>query len=780
MSREKLVGKAVPRKEDERMIRGQATYIDDIVLADLHHVAILRSPFAHARIGAIDARAALARAGVIDVITGADTRDVGSVPRSTVLPEAVHSPRTPVLAEGVARFVGEPIAAVVATSKEAARDALEFIEVDYDPLPVASDPVQALAPGAPQLHESVPGNLAFEHVTSGGSLTWDEARAQADHVLEQPLVHQRLIPMAMEPRGVVASWDRGEGELTLRTSTQIPHFVRTFVALMLGLAETHLRVIAPDVGGGFGSKLNVYREEALLGFIARRTGKSVKWIEGRGENFQATIHGRGQTGVLRVACKHDGAVLGLEYEVVADLGAYHQLLTPAMPAITGLMLSGAYAIPHISIHVRGAFTNRMSTDAYRGAGRPEATMVIERAIDLVAHELGLDPVDVRRTNFPTAFPFTTATGLTYDSGDYTLALDRALELADYAGLRAQQTAGRSLERIIGVGISSYVEICALGPSAAMPSGGFGWESATVRAHPTGSVTVMTGASPHGQGQETSFAQIAADMLGIGLDDVRIVHGDTAVVPYGVGTFGSRATAVGGTAMVRALEKLIAEATRFASALLDCEPAQVTFEEGVFKGPGGEVAWGAVTFAAHTAVKLPGQTEPGLQATAVYEPENFCYPFCTHICLVEIDRETGALEILRYVAVDDCGNVINPMLVDGQIHGGIAQGLGQAMLEQATYDEDGNLVTGSLMDYAIPRAHDLPRFECDRTVTPSPVNPLGVKGVGEAGTIGSTPALVNAVVDALSPFGVRHVDMPLTPHRIWSALESARVLQGGPA
>lgn len=769
----RYIGQPVRRKEDQRMVRGLGTYVDDIELPRMAFVAILRSPVAHARLAGLDTSAAKAAPGVIDVVTGDDTKGVGSVPRATVIPVDVRSPRCPVLAEGKVRFVGEPVAAVVAETREAAADAVELIEASWETLPVVSDPVAALAPGAPKVHDDLDGNLAFHHVVSGGETTWADAQSKADRVVRQKLVHQRLAPIAIEPRGVVADFDAGTRELTLHTSTQIPHLVRTFTAGMLGIPETRLRVVAPDVGGGFGSKLNVYREEGLLGFLAMRLRRPVKWIERRSENFQATIHGRGQTGEIAVAVARDGRILGLHYELVADLGAYHQLLTPAMPAITGLMLSGAYAIPHVSIEVRGAFTNRMSTDAYRGAGRPEATFVIERIADLVAAELDLDPVEVRRRNFPRAFPYKTATGLTYDSGDYIKALDKALEVSDYAGLRREQAKARTQGRILGVGISSYVEICALGPSAGMPCGGFGWESSSVNVHPDGSVTVLAGTSPHGQGQETSFAQIAAERLGIDIDKVEIVHGDTQAVQYGVGTFGSRGTAVGGTALWRALDQIRAKGTRIAAHLMEVSPDAVRFEGGRFVGPAKSLGFGEVSFAAHGAAKLPAGEEPGLKATAFYEPDNFTFPFGTHVCVVEIDRDTGEVAIRRYVAVDDCGRVINPLLVDGQVQGGIAQGLGQALFEQLLYDEDGQLVTGSLMDYAVPKAHHLPRFETVRTETPTPVNPLGAKGVGEAGTIGSTPALVNAVMDALRPFGVRHLDMPLTPERVWQALSAAK-------
>jgi carbon-monoxide dehydrogenase large subunit len=611
-------------------------------------------------------------------------------------------------------------------------------------------------------------------------------------VLTQRFVHQRLAPIAMETRGVLARYLPGEQELTVWSSTQIPHLLRTQLALMIGIPENKLRVITPEVGGGFGSKLNVYAEEALVGYLAMQLGKPVKWIETRRENIQATIHGRGQVGVIEIGCKNDGTITGLRYNVVADLGAYHQLLTPAIPTLTGLMLSGAYKIPAIQINVTGVFTNKMATDAYRGAGRPEATYVVERAVDLVAAELKIDPVDVRRKNFPKPeeFPFKTATGLFYDSGNYEVALNKALEIAGYRKLREEQKKARAEGRLVGIGVSSYVEICALGPSAAMPAGG--WESATVRIEPTGKVTILTGASPHGQGQETSFAQIAADELGVDLNDITVIHGDTSIVQYGIGTFGSRATAVGGTAVLVALQKVKEKAGKIAAHLMQVDAARVAFSAGRFTAwtmaaAAGAEASAAVTtgsgrtsvtlqevaLAAHLAKELPPDTEPGLSATYFFEPKNFTFPFGTHIAVVEIDRETGEIQFQRYVAVDDCGKVINPMLVDGQVHGGIVQSIGQALYEEVVYDDQGQLVTGTLMDYALPRASNVPRFELDRTETPSPVNPLGVKGVGEAGTIGSTPAIVGAIVDALSPYGVRHLDMPIKPENVWRILQQAQ-------
>jgi carbon-monoxide dehydrogenase large subunit len=768
----KLVGARVKRREDPRLIRGLAHYVDDIDLPNTLHVAILRSPYAHARIRAIQTDAALKHPGVVAVVTGADIRDqVGQVPVASENP-SLRVPKHYVLAVEKVCFVGEGMAAVVAEDLYTARDALDLIRVDYEPLPVVSDPERALAPGVPVIHSEWPDNVAFRWTLKQGNLV--KSFKEAHKVVKQRLVHQRLAPIALEPRGVLARYLPGERELTLWSSTQIPHLLKTQLSLMLNLAENRIRVIAPEVGGGFGSKLNVYPEEGLIGYLAMKLNRPVKWIEGRRENIQATIHGRGQVGEVEVAVKKDGTILALQYRVIADIGAYHQLLTPGIPPLTGLMLSGAYKIPAIAVEVTGVFTNKMATDAYRGAGRPEATYVVERMMDRVAQELGIDPVKIRSKNFPKPkeFPFKTATGLVYDSGNYQTALDKALGLVGYEKWRREQKRLRNQGRYLGLGLSTYVEICAMGPSAAMPAGG--WESGTVRVEPTGKVTVLTGVSPHGQGQETSFAQIVADELGVDLDDITVIHGDTAVVPSGIGTFGSRATAVGGTAVFQAAQKVKEKAAEIAAHLLEADPADLVFSDGRFsvKGvPKKAITIQQIALEAHLAKKLPKKMEPGLSAAAIFEPSNFTFPFGTHICVVEVDPKTGGIEIKKYVAVDDCGKVINPLLVDGQIQGGIAQGLGQALFEEIIHDENGQLLTGSLMDYALPRAGDLPRLDLARTETPTPVNPLGVKGVGEAGTIGSTPAIVNAVVDALAPFGVSHIDMPLRPEKIWRLCQS---------
>jgi carbon-monoxide dehydrogenase large subunit len=783
----KFVGQRIKRTEDPRLIKGLGHYVDDIKLPETLHVAFVRSMYAHARITEVDVSEAVNAPGVVAVYTGAEVSAlIGPVPCASALPD-LKVPDHRVLATDKVYFVGHPIAAVVATNAYAARDAVDLIMVDYEELTPVVD-VEEAASGGPFIHEKFGDNIAYKLTAGEGDI--DAALAGADHVIKQRIVNQRLAPIAMEPRGVLARYLPGEEELTVWSSTQMP--------------ENKLRVIAPEVGGGFGSKLNVYAEEALLGWISMQLGKPVKWIETRRENMQATIHGRGQVGYLEIGCMNDGTLTGLRYNVFADLGAYYQLLTPAIPTLTGLMLSGCYKIPAIQINVTGVFTNKVATDAYRGAGRPEATYVVERALDLVAQELGMDVVEVRRKNFPAPeeFPFHTATGLFYDSGNYEGALKKALEMSDYAKLREEQSKARAEGRIVGIGVSTYVEICALGPSQAMPAGG--WESATVRIEPTGKVTIMTGASPHGQGQETSFAQIAADELGVEIKDVTVIHGDTSIVQYGIGTFGSRATAVGGTAVFIAIEKLKEKAHKIASHLLQADAANVAFGESgyslqkakaaVASGeevpepdlPVGQAPAGAlpepetdgkhvtlqdVALAAHLAKDLPPDMEPGLSVTYFFEPKNFTFPFGTHIAVVEIDRETGDIKFQRYVAVDDCGKVINPMLVDGQIQGGIVQALGQALYEEVVYDEQGQLVTGTLMDYAIPKAAMLPHFELARTETPTDVNPLGVKGVGEAGTIGATPCIVNAVVDALAPFGVRHLDMPLKPEIVWRIINS---------
>lgn len=766
------IGAPRKRVEDPRLIRGIGTYVDDIKLPGMLHCVIVRSPHAHAQIKNIHTDAAKNVAGVVGVFTGADLNaHCGAVPCASSMPD-LKSPKHTVLAGARVYFVGHPVAAVVAVDRYAAADGAAAVEVEYDPLPVVTDPERALDENSPRTHPEMADNIAFTWKLSNGPL--DDCFQKADRVLKLRMIHQRLCPMALEPRGAVAQWDEGAGTLTLTSSTQIPHLTRMLLGGMIGLPENKIRVIAPEVGGGFGSKLNLYAEEAIVAHLARRLGTPIKWIESRRENVAATIHGRDQIAHYEVAVNKDGTILAIRSLTIADIGSYLQLLTPAIPTLTGLMLNGCYQLRAVEMNVIGVYTHKMSTDAYRGAGRPEATYAMERIVDYVAAELGLDPVQVRLRNFPkpSQFPFPTATGLSYDSGNYQGALKKALALAEYKKLLRQQAAARKAGKLFGIGLSTYVEICALGPSKIMAAGG--WEWGSVRIENTGKVTVATGASPHGQGQETSFAQIVADRLGVPFEDIVVLHGDTASVPHGRDTYGSRATVVGGTAIVMSCDKVIAKAKILAAHLLRAKPKQVKFQKGkFFVTPRKKLGWGDLATGAYIAKDLPRGFEPGLEAASFYEPSNCTFPFGAHICAVEIERDTGRVNILKYVAVDDCGNQVNPLLVEGQVQGGIAHSLGQALFEGVVYDENGQLLTGELMDYPIARAADIPDYLLAHTVTPSPNNPLGLKGVGEAGTIGATPCIANAVVNALSPLGIRHLDLPLTPEKVWKTIHDRR-------
>jgi carbon-monoxide dehydrogenase large subunit len=770
----RLIGAPIKRREDPRLVQGLSHYVDDIKLVNTLDCTFLRSDYAHADIKSINTEAAENLSGVVKVITGADIEGkVGSIPCAAEI-EGLKVPDHPALAVGRVRFVGEPIAAVVATDPYIARDALDLIEVEYDELPVVADLDKAIEPDSTVIYDEFDDNIAFTMPLDAGEV--DAAFAEADHVVSQRFVNQRLIPNSIEPRGVLAEYLPGEGTLTVWSSTQVPHHLKTILSLLLDLPEQLVRVIAPEVGGGFGSKLNVYPEEAVVAYLATQLRKPVKWIEKRSEGFTTTIHGRDQVDYVDMAVQNDGTITGLRAKLLANMGAYHQLLTPIIPVLTYLMMPGAYKIPNIRLELIGVFTNKMATDAYRGAGRPEATHIIERMVDLAAQKLGMEPKEIRFKNFPQPdeFPLEMPTGVTYDSGNYQMSFNKALDAVDYDSLRAQQAELRGQGRYMGIGIATYAEICGMGPSVGVAGGG--WESGTVRIERTGKVTVLTGVSPHGQGQETSFAQIVADEYGISIDDIAVIHGDTGRQPQGIGTFGSRATAVGGAALIIATKQVKEKMAQIAAHLLEANADDLVFEDGnifVQGSPDPAVTFAEVAAAAHAAVNLPPEVEPGLEATHFFEPSNFTYPFGAHISIVEVDPETGEIDLQRYVAVDDCGNIINPMLVDGQVHGGIAQGLGQAMYEGAVYDENGQLLTGSFMDYAIPKATQVPRFETEHTTTPSPVNPLGVKGVGEAGTIASSPCLVNAVVDALSPFGITDIDMPMTPNRVWQTIQDAQ-------
>ena len=770
----RLIGAPIKRREDPRLVQGLSHYVDDIKLVNTLHCTFLRSDYAHADIKSIDTEAAENLSGVVKVITGADIQGkVGSIPCAAEI-EGLKVPDHPALAVGRVRFVGEPIAAVVASDPYIARDALDLIEVEYEELPAVVDLDGAIESDSTVIYDEFGDNIAFTMPLDAGDA--DAAFAEADHVVSQRFVNQRLIPNSIEPRGVLAEYLPGEGTLTVWSSTQVPHHLKTILSLLLDVPEQLVRVIAPEVGGGFGSKLNVYPEEAVVAYLATQLRKPVKWIEKRSEGFTTTIHGRDQVDYVDMAVKNDGTITAIRAKLLANMGAYHQLLTPIIPVLTYLMMPGAYKIPNIKLELIGVFTNKMATDAYRGAGRPEATHIIERMVDLAAQKLGMEPREIRFKNFPQPdeFPLEMATGVTYDSGNYQMSFNKALDAVDYDSLRARQAELREQGKYMGIGIATYAEICGMGPSVGVAGGG--WESSTVRIERTGKVTVLTGVSPHGQGQETSFAQIVADEYGIDIDDIVVIHGDTGRQPQGIGTFGSRATAVGGAALIIATKQVKDKMAQIAAHLLEANADDLVFEDGnifVQGSPDAAVTFADVAATAHVAVNLPPEVEPGLEATHFFEPSNFTYPFGAHISIVEVDPDTGEIDLQRYVAVDDCGNIINPLLVDGQVHGGIAQGLGQAMYEGAVYDENGQLLTGSFMDYAIPKATQVPRFETEHTTTPSPVNPLGVKGVGEAGTIASSPCLVNAVVDALSPFGVADIDMPMTPNRVWQAIQDAR-------
>jgi carbon-monoxide dehydrogenase large subunit len=761
------------RVEDPRLIKGLATYVDDMRLAGLLHAVILRSPHAHARITRIDVSAAQQIPGVVAVLTGADVNaSCGLVPCAAAIPD-LKAPKHTVLAGDRVYFVGHAVAVVVASDPYIARDAIDAIDVDYDPLPAVTNAEEAVKPGTPLTHPDLESNIAYTHTVAGGG-DIDAAFKNADRVIKHRLYHQRLTPMPIEPRGVVASYHAGEGSLTLWTSTQIPHLIRTLLPGMLNVPENKLRIVAPEVGGGFGAKLNLYAEEALVGHLAMRLGAPVKWIESRRENAASTIHGRDQIGEYEVAVKNDGTILGMRTKTIADLGSYLQLLTPAVPTLTGLVLTGCYKIPAIKMDIVGVYTNKMATDAYRGAGRPEATYLIERLMDVIAAELGIDRIELRLKHFPqpAEFPFATSCGLTYDSGNYQGALTKAKQLVNWDQLVTDRASARAAGKLSGIGVSTYVEICAMGPSAAMPAGG--WEWGCVRMEISAKVTVITGVSPHGQGQETTFAQFVADRLGVPIEDVVVLHGDTNVAHYGRDTYGSRGTAVGGSAVVMCIDKIVAKAKTLATHIFETTGDHVTFEGGVFRAPGvtnREIAWPELTAAAYVAKNLPPGLEPGLEASSFFEPQNFTFPFGTHIVAVDVDKDTGQVKITRYAAVDDCGPLINPLIVEGQVQGGIAHSIGQVLFEQTIYDDSGQLLTGEFMDYALPRAHDIPDYVLGHTVTPSPVNPLGIKGVGEAGTIGATPAIANAVLDALAPLGITHMDLPMTPERVWRAVRS---------
>ncbi len=790
---ERLFGKSIKRREDPRFITGRGSYVDDLKIPGMTYAAFVRSPHAHARIRRIDTAAAKAHPGVVAVFTGSDMKGVNSLPcgwdlrKAKNVPGVVQDlaivPHMP-LTSDVARHVGDPVAVVIADSQEAATDAAEKVRVDWEPLPSVTATEKASASGAATIHADAPGNVAFKWALGDAAAT-DAAFKNAAVTVKKRIVNQRLVANAMEPRACVARFDPATGELTLWVTSQNPHVHRLLMcAFVLGIPEHKVRVIAPDVGGGFGSKIFLYNEEVVCSWASRQLQRPIRWTASRREAYQTDAHGRDHVTEGELALSRDGKILGLRVKTVANLGAYLSTFAPAVPTfLYGTLLNGVYTIGAIHVEVTGVFTNTTAVDAYRGAGRPEACYVVERMVDAGARALNMDVADLRRKNFIPKFAgaFQTLVAVTYDSGNYAAALDKLLQIFDYKKFRTEQAEARKQGKLLGVGFSTYIEACSIAPSKVVGALGAGaglYESGKVRVHPTGMVTVYTGSHSHGQGHETTFAQLVADNLGIPMEQIEIVHGDTGAIPFGMGTYGSRSASVGGTAIQMSLNKIKEKGKRIAAHLLEASPKDMEYANGQFQVigvPNKAVPFGAVALTAYIPHNYPEGLEPGLEETSFYDPSNFCFPFGAHACVVEVDADTGKVKLLRYVAVDDVGNVINPMIVDGMVHGGIAQGVGQALWEGAVYDgESGQLMTGSMMDYAMPKADMLPNYETDRTVTPTPVNPLGVKGAGETGTIAATPAVVNAVVDALAPFGVDHIEtMPLTAERVWKTIQAAK-------
>ncbi|HEY1591746.1 MAG TPA: xanthine dehydrogenase family protein molybdopterin-binding subunit [Solirubrobacteraceae bacterium] len=778
------VGQALRRKEDPRLITGRGRYVDDITLPGTLWAALVRSPEAHAKIVSIDASAANDGPGVHAVFTGEDLTDLaGPLPMAWVPPgvEVNNPPHWP-LARGTVNHVGDPVAVVLGEDRYAVVDAAEKVVVEYDPLPAVTDPEKALE-GAPFVHEELGTNKVHEWSLPGGDI--EAGFAEADVIVERRVVNHRTAGAPIEPRGVLA--DYRAGELTLWTATQVPHFVRLFLSILLGISEEKVRVIAPEVGGGFGSKLQVYGEEVLACWCSRKLERPVKWIETRTENMATAHQGRDQIATVRMGAKRDGKITAWHVKILADFGAYNMLLTPLIPSLGAFVMGGCYAIPNVQTDIIGVFTNKCPTDAIRGAGRPEATHMVEVTLDQLAAELELSPIEIRRRNFiaTDAFPAAVATGVVYDSGDYEKTLDRLLEHVDLDAFRSQQEALRSEGVYRGIGFSTYTEICGLAPSRITGPDGVGvqaggWESAMVRVHNTGAVTAYTGTSGHGQGHETAFAQIVADRVGVDPEIVEVIHGDTGTGPEGRNTYGSRSLAVGGEALARCANRIADKAKAVVAHNLEAAPEDIELADGKFSvrgSPDKGMTLAEVAGAAYLNM-VPEGMDPGLEETTFHDPDNFVFPFGAHACVVDVDPETGKARVVRYVAVDDCGNAINPLIIDGQVHGGIVHAIGQALYERVAYDEDGQLVTGTFVDYALPTAAELPSFETDRTVTPSPVNSLGAKGVGEAGTIAASPAVTNAVIDALRPLGVNYINMPLTPMRVWEEIQSAN--RGVPA
>ena len=774
-----FVGTSVKRKEDASLLRGRGTYVENLNLPGTVFMALVRSPYPHARIKNVNLDAARAGEGVVAAFSGADLAEdwMGSLPCAWAVTEDIKMPPHYPLAVDEARYQGDAVAVVIAESRAAAKDAAELVEVEYEQLASIADVEKALVDGAPLVHEDFGTNECYVWKLDSGDV--QAAIDAADVVVTRRYFQPRLIPNAMEPRGVLAQVGP-TGDVTLWSATQIPHILRFALQLVLGIPESKIRVIAPDVGGGFGSKVDVYAEEALAVALAKRLSVPVKWTEERSENYQATIHGRDVVHEFTFAATKDGTITAVRSDAKCAMGAYLQLVTPGVPLLGAWIYSGPYEIPNYSVTFTGVFTHTTPTDAYRGAGRPEATYVLERTIDALARELDMDPLELRRKNFITEFPHTMASGLTIDSGDYHASLDRLLEILDLDGIRADQAGRRSRGDMkqIGVGFSTYNEMCGLAPSrilGAIRYAAGGWDSATIRFQPLGSVQVVAGTSPHGQSHETTFAQVVADQLGVDVADVEVLHGDTAVSQLGMDTYGSRSLAVGGIALYHASQKVISKARKIVAHQLEVSEDDLEFASGTFsvKGsPDRSMTIQGAAFAAFSAHNLPDGMEPGLEETATHDPANFSWPGGAHAAVVEVDTETGDTRLVRYVAVDDVGNPVNPQVIDGQVHGGVTQGIAAALYEEGAYDEEGNLLTTTMATYLVPSAAELPSYETDRTETAAD-NPLGVKGVGETGTIAATPAVINAVVDALSHLGVTDIQMPATPERVWSAIQEVR-------
>ena len=782
------IGASVRRKEDKRFLRGNGNYTDDINRPGQLFAIIKRSDRPHARIVGIDTAAAAAAPGVQAVFTGADleAEAIGGVPcgwqihnkDGTPMAEPMH----PVLATGRVRHVGDPIAVVIAETRQQARDAAELLVIELEELPAISGVRDAIAPGATAVHDDAPGNICYDwHI--GDKALVDAAFARAARTVKLDLLNNRLIPNAMEPRAAIGEYDSNSGDYTLYTTSQNPHVIRLLMgAFVLHIPENKLRVVAPDVGGGFGSKIYHYAEEAIVTWASAKVRRPVKWTADRTEAFMSDAHGRDHDSVAEMALDGDGRFLALRVNTLCNMGAYLSTFAPAVPTyLYATLLSGVYRIPAIYAEVKAVFTNTVPVDAYRGAGRPEATFLVERLVDAIAHDTGIDKVELRRKNFipADAFPYQTPVALQYDSGDYEATLKTALATSGYAGFEARRAEAAGRGKLRGIGISTYVEACGIAPSAVVGSLGARaglYEVANIRVHPTGSVTVFTGTHSHGQGHETTFAQLVSEQLGVPMDQVEVVHGDTAKIPFGMGTYGSRSLAVGGTAMVKAMDKIIAKGKKIAAHLMEAAVEDIEFKDNVFSVAGTDKTKTLtdVSLAAYVPHNYPiEELEPGLDETAFYDPKNFTFPGGCHICEVEIDTDTGVTTVINFTAVDDVGRVINPMIVEGQIQGGVAQGIGQALYENAVYDAQGQLISGSMMDYAMPRADMLPNISVGTEVTLCTHNPLGVKGCGEVGAIGSPPAVINAVIDALKQYDVRHINMPASPQKIWSIIQAGR-------